>query len=217
MSFTHREILQNALEAERQLLEHANQQTVKEFSYYNMRDRLAERVIPLIEKKHKSLDQVQVLEIGGGQGKATLKMAESFRERLVDSVHFSMTSLTRLPEHRILKELGVRLYYGVILEELPKPWTERFDIVCTDSVLGRANKRLAVPELFRILKPGGVWIGLEDTVYYNFNDVPMIIEEQLQKMHIPNEYTQSHINAIRENDTRYPYIYPFQCTKHHHV
>jgi ubiquinone/menaquinone biosynthesis C-methylase UbiE len=157
---------------------------------------------------------VDVLEVGGGKGNAIVGIHEYF-QRGNDPDHelsLSMTSLTKLPEHTKLKEQGVRVYTGVLAEAMPAVWAGRFDIVYTDSVLGWTKIRYAIPELFRVLKSGGIWYGFEDSIDIipRMQSVPELVLRELDELGIRNELTLENIRSMR---TIVPRVYPFMCRK----
>lgn len=155
----HREYLRSKLALEARLQDPLFGQEIDQ-TYQTDRIRLAYVVKPELRKKLRlSQDRIQVLEVGGGVGAAMAILLDFFSEE--QRIDFTMTSLIRHQRHQGLKERGVRVYTGVLIEHLPKHWTERFDIVCTDAVLGWSDMKAGISEVKRVLKHGGIWIGTE--------------------------------------------------------
>ncbi|HKY74266.1 MAG TPA: methyltransferase domain-containing protein [Patescibacteria group bacterium] len=100
----------------------------------------------------------QVLEIGGGEGNAIRALIESGR---ISPRNITMTSLTGLSAHKELKAKGVKVYTGVVVERLPKQWTNKFHLVMASAVLQWAESSEAVQEIYRVLKSGGLIVGFD--------------------------------------------------------
>jgi len=72
-----------------------------------------------------------------------------------------MTSLTALPPHKELKKQGVKVFTGVMVERLPRQWGNKFHLVMASVVLQWAEVPLAIKEMHRVLKSGGIAVGFD--------------------------------------------------------
>jgi hypothetical protein len=214
--FNHKEYLRGALEDEQFWLKRSNTPiSPDQKGYSNIRDRIVPWVIPLIDNILTDKGQVKVLEIGGGKGFAIDEIHSFFADKPNQSVTLTMTSLNPLPEYKILRQKGIQVFTGIIAEELPRLWTDKFDLVYTDSLFGWTNMRLALPEVFRVLVRGGQWMGFEDAdqIYDIGQSTPEIINRQLSDLGLKNEFSLKNIQSIRSLEPALAWVYPFKCTK----
>lgn len=128
------------------------------------RERIASVAVPEIRRRLARASSVRLLEIGGGEGKGVLVIHNAFPNAA--GFELTMTSISPFPSHEELKAKGIRVYKGVIAERLPAVWTNKFDIVCTDSILPWTDISFSIPEIRRVLASGGVWFGIEATQGY---------------------------------------------------
>lgn len=179
-------------------------------NYFTNRERIAPFVARIITQFPQK-DKLKILEIGAGQGKAINKLVDMLG---VDSnISFFMTSITSLPQHSSLKDKRIKVYTGVLAERLPTIWTGKFDLVYTDSVLGWTQPELALPEIFRILRQGGIWFGFEAWDVRGISSSVSLcenIDHLLQTLNIPNQINEA---DFREIQKEHFWVYPYKCIK----
>lgn len=154
----HKRILLRKLNAERQLLADP-QRGLPLIDYRTDRADLWELMVPEINKRAKTGQQVRALELGAGEGVTVRFLADKFKK--YPNVKVAMTSLTSVPQHEAVKASGATVYTGVLAERLPAHWENGFDVIGTDSMLGYTDIIRTLTEIRRSLKPGGVWLGIE--------------------------------------------------------
>lgn len=158
---TYKKALIRGIEQEKRLL--ANRDIQQGQEYENDRVDIFEEVNRVIHNRLKDHKWTKVLEIGGGVGIVSQAIARQYLKDYA-SLDMTMTSLVPLTEHKGVKESGVTVYTGVLAERLPRHWSDQFDIVFNDSVLGWCDIPTVLAEIKRVLKPGGIWIGYEGAV-----------------------------------------------------
>lgn len=161
--FNHKVYLYRLLKRENILLAHADI-PFSQPGYFVSRDVIAEFAYPYIYGLIEARCKPKILEIGGGKGKAIKKIIADNPN--LDPSTITMTSLTPLDDHKELKTRGVHAYTGVLAEQLPKQWEEQFDLVMTSALLQWTRIPMVLAEIKRVLKPGGIWLNLEQ--YDNF-------------------------------------------------
>lgn len=130
--------------------------------YYTDRDWLAPLVSPFIRNLLKAGSQPKIIEIGCGSGESIKKILSDHTE--LRSGNISGTSLSELSGHKLLRDLGVTVYTSIMAEALPESWAEQFDIVMACLVMCHTELSEAVPQIMRIIKPNGHFIGYENPV-----------------------------------------------------
>lgn len=129
---------------------------------------------PLVEQALNSGWMPQVLEVGGGYGNAIRKLIESYSSYPeFTTQNITMTSLQSMLEHTDLIAAGVNVEPGIIIEDLPKEWSRRFNVVMTSAVLQWAKPNEAACSVAQVLKPNGVWVGIET----NFGSAETAVKE----------------------------------------
>lgn len=132
--------------------------------YMMNRTDIGRLAVPLIKSLCASAsDSVNVLEIGGGQGKALLYILNDLRAAGLDSaqLRMSMTNLNPLPEHEELRDNGVNVITGVVAEQLPDDWCQKYDVILSMCLLGWTRMEYAMANIRFALKNQGMWHGLE--------------------------------------------------------
>lgn len=178
----HKPYLLERLVLEQKLMDPTYQAEVQQ-NYILDRARIIFAVRPEIRRRLASRSSIRLLEIGGGKGRGVLAIRRKFPN--ANALDISMTSLTPLPDHAEAREQGIHVYTGVIAEGLPTNWTDNFDIVCTDSVLGWTDMPKAIAEIRRVLATGGVWFGVEGKDSWMLNKQTKL-KEALQR--VMNEF-----------------------------
>ena len=196
---------------EQALLLHANEFRIGEQYYSNDRDDVASFARPEIELRIGNLKRVvRVLEIGGGQGKTVLRLIKDLPPGA--PVEYSMTTLNPLPEHTALLEKGMQLFIPIAAEYLLAQWTAYFDVVITQCMLGWTKMDLSIPEIKRVLIPGGVWTGFETADARLLHANTLVGEAAQQWMLQNNMVNEMGWEAIYRYRKREEY-YPLKWTK----
>lgn len=155
----HSSILLERIQEEQRLLRNPRRTIDDAALYITDRIGLLEPVSDEIKNRLRKDQSARILEIGAGEGYIQLSLAEVFSTD--ERFKATMTSLSPMKEHEEVRSAGVKVYTGVLSERLPNHWTESFDIVCTDSVIGWTDVPKSLSEIRRVLAVNGVWMGLE--------------------------------------------------------
>lgn len=124
------------------------------------RDWLAPLADPYILMLINSGRKPKIIEIGCGSGESIKQILSD--NQILEPSSIAGTSLTELPEHALARELGVTIHTGIMAEELPSTWTEQFDLVMACMVMMYTELTQSVPEILRIIKPNGHFIGYDN-------------------------------------------------------
>jgi SAM-dependent methyltransferase len=174
---------------------------------------IADLAWPYLQKLSAAADHpLHVLEIGGGEGRAILTMLELISQYVpsLPIVTFTMTSLSEQPEQYELLTRGVRLRIPQIAERLPDEWTTSFDLVMTSAVFGWANATFALPEIRRVLRPGGYWVGLElfdGRPIYESTTLQGLIHGVMVDHQMENLATQAEYQEFYDKHSQFPVVY----------
>ena len=158
-------ILKSLLDREEELLEHAGELDNGREVYGLNRTQIADLASPYIDLCASEGLKPSILEVGGGQGNAVIKVLD--KHPSVEPSDITMTSLKPLGGHKKLKERGVHVFTGVMAESLPNTWTDKFEVLLTSTMMqwiAEDQTEKVAKEYFRVLRPKGMWFGLDDSV-----------------------------------------------------
>lgn len=131
--------------------------------YILTRSELADFAQPRIAGAMESREEPKILELGCGVGNVLQKIADNNPQLPTDNLYG--TALNLLPQHESLRERGIHLFTQVVAEFLPQAWQGMFDMVLASVVMRWTEVGVAVPEISRVLKPSGYFIGFDDIGY----------------------------------------------------
>lgn len=120
---------------------------------------VAEFAHPYIVQLLRNTQHPHILEVGCGTGEAIKKMLRDHKK--LDPAGITGTSLSEFPEHHILRRRGVTIRTDIVVEQLPQDWEQAYDVVLASVVLQWAHVSFAIPEIERVLIPGGLFLGFD--------------------------------------------------------
>ncbi|MCR4326359.1 MAG: hypothetical protein NUV52_01750 [Candidatus Roizmanbacteria bacterium] len=157
-----------------------------------------------------SSNDYEILEVGTGIGKAALTIQDTTHHHH----HITATNvLTDPTDAKAILNAGIDLYTGMPAEFLPSEWSNRFDVVMTSCVLGWTDTTVAIPHILDVMKPKGIWVGLESGSAYCFDDPNTYLIDRIHDIALQHNTT----NCL-SHEQRYAYnqqfnLFPFVFTK----
>ncbi|GMT21757.1 hypothetical protein PFISCL1PPCAC_13054 [Pristionchus fissidentatus] len=107
-------------------------------------------------------DSRRVLDVGCGSGFHTIKMAETFGHAEVHGVDISERAIEIAEAAADEARLSNITFYVVDAGSMPSDWSDSFDAVTIfDACHDQLRPDLCLNEVYRVLKPGGVFAMLE--------------------------------------------------------
>lgn len=116
-----------------------------------------------IFKKETIKKSSRILDVGCGTGQTAAYLAYKYGA-YVTGIDISPIMVAKAKRRIEKKRLAVNIIHCSV-EEIPLPDND-FDFVISESVLSFANKPRALKEIFRLLKTGGRFVAIEQTINY---------------------------------------------------
>ncbi|WP_154661629.1 class I SAM-dependent methyltransferase [Bacillus ndiopicus] len=102
-----------------------------------------------------------ILDVGCGTGQTAAYLAYKYGAK-VTGIDINPTMVTKAERRMKKNSLPVKIIQGSV-EKVPLP-DYHFDFIISESVLSFVNKPRALKEIFRLLKNGGRFIAIEQTI-----------------------------------------------------
>ncbi|MFS0690571.1 class I SAM-dependent methyltransferase [Sporosarcina sp. 179-K 8C2 HS] len=102
-----------------------------------------------------------ILDVGCGTGQTAAYLAYRYGAK-VTGIDINPTMIAKAERRMKKNRLSVKIIQGPV-EKIPLP-DNHFDIIASESVLSFVNKPRALKEIFRLLKNGGRFIAIEQTI-----------------------------------------------------
>lgn len=109
----------------------------------------------------------KILDVGCGTGQTAAYLAYKYGAK-VTGIDVSPTMVAKAKKRIKKNRLPVKIIQGSI-EEIPLP-DNHFDFIISESVLSFVNKPRALNEIFRLLKSGGRFVAIEQTILQRLSE-----------------------------------------------
>ena len=109
----------------------------------------------------------KILDVGCGTGQTAAYLAYKYGAK-VTGIDVNPTMVAKAKKRIKKNRLPVKIIQGSI-EEIPLP-DNHFDFIISESVLSFVNKPRALNEIFRLLKSGGRFVAIEQTILQRLSE-----------------------------------------------
>ncbi|XP_033634127.1 ubiquinone/menaquinone biosynthesis C-methyltransferase UbiE-like [Asterias rubens] len=135
-------------------------------------DQLLQEFLPSMPQLHRCLETgIHVLDLGCGEGTATITMARRFSKSRFYGLDISQPALRTARYKAAEMGLSNVEFVKADISLMPTDWTDKFDYLFVHFVLHDLSyPTKALREMHRVLKPGGTLSVIEINAYSNLED-----------------------------------------------
>jgi ubiquinone/menaquinone biosynthesis C-methylase UbiE len=136
--------------------------TMDQFSIALHKKHLIPDLIPMTGMKEKLIEGIQFLDVGCGSGFHICELAQAFPKSHFTGIDLTDSAISKANERKTKMLLPNVEFFQQNAKSMNSEWTNKFDMVMIfDACHDQCRPDLAVKEIYRVLKDGGIFAMIE--------------------------------------------------------